>query len=29
MIAPDEEAIVRCETTNGVVTMKLQRVRGL
>lgn len=29
MTAPDEEAIVRCETTKGAITMKLQRVRVL
>ena len=27
MVNPDEEAIVRCETTAGVVTMKMSRVR--
>ena len=27
MVAPDEEAIVRCETTKGVISMKMQRVR--
>lgn len=26
MVAPDEEAIVRCETTKGPITMKLERV---